>query len=41
MNEMDNGNVMLRVTQTERDVNFSCTVMLFLPCKFVVIHMIM
>ena len=34
MNEYDNGNVTLRVTQTERGVNISHTVMLFLPCKF-------
>ena len=38
MNEMDNGNVTLRVIQPERDINFNHTVMLFLPCKFVLIQ---
>ena len=38
MNEVDNGNVTLRITQTERDINFNHTVMLFLPCKFVPIQ---
>ena len=38
MNEVDNGNVTLRIMQTERNVNFSHTVMLFLPCKFVPIQ---
>ena len=38
MTEVDNRNVTLRITQTERDVNFSHTVMLFLPCKFVSIQ---
>lgn len=41
MNEMDNGNVTLRVTQTKRDIDFNSTVMLFYPCKFVAIHMVM
>ena len=38
MSKVDNGNVTLRVTQTERGVNFNHTVMLFLPCKFVAIQ---
>ena len=39
MNEMDNGNVTLRVMQPQREVNFnSSTVMLFLPCKSVPIQ---
>ena len=38
MNEMDNGNVTLRVMQPESEVNFNHTVMLFLPCKFVPIQ---
>ena len=38
MNEMDNGDVMLRVMQPEREVNLNHTVMLFLPCKSVPIQ---
>ena len=38
MSEMDNGNVTLRVIQTERGVDFNRTVMLFFPCKFVAIQ---
>ena len=38
MNEYDNGNVTLGVIQPERGVDFSHTVMLFSPCKFILIH---
>ena len=37
MNEYDNGNVTLTVMQPKRGVNFSHTVMLFLPCKFMLL----
>ena len=37
MNEYDNGNVTLGVIQPERGVNFSHTVMLFSPCKFILL----
>ena len=37
MNEYDNGNVTLGVVQPERGVNISHTVMLFSPCKFILL----
>ena len=37
VNEYDNGNITLGVIQRERGVDFSHTVMLFLPCKFILL----